>query len=77
MKHMHGTDDVAGLCVTGLPEPSEFSDSLMSEGEGKGVCSTKAAAIEQVPSAKPYPSRAKLSDSFNSLSCQKPVLYIG
>ena len=51
MKCKHGTDDVAGLYATGLPEPSEFSDSLMSEGEGAGVWMHEGSSVELVPSA--------------------------
>ena len=42
------------MCCCGSPEPSEFSESLMSEDEGKGVWMHEGSCVEQVPSAKPY-----------------------
>ena len=48
------------------PEPSEYSDSLISEGEGKGVWMHEGSCVEQVPSAKPYQEPSEYSDSLKS-----------
>ena len=31
IEHLHGTDEVAGLCEIGLPESSELSQTWLSE----------------------------------------------
>ncbi len=44
------------------PESSEFSESLMSEDEGKGVRSTQAEALSLCQARRPYHPRVKKQD---------------
>ena len=46
------------------PEPSELSDSLASEGEGKGVRSAKTAAMSRRQARSRTPCRANLEPMF-------------
>jgi len=50
----------------GNPETSEFSDSLMSEVEGKGVRSAKAVALSKRQARRPYQGDVKIFDFLRS-----------
>ena len=74
---MHSTDEVVGLCDTGLSEArkrelSELSVSLASEGEHRGVRSANVASEELATEHKPYPSEARKLVRLHCLTTSEP-----